>query len=471
MMPYYEADGITIYCGDCREVMPQLGEPCDFVLTDPPYGLEFMGKDWDKGIPGPRFWHEVLRVAKPGAHLLAFGGTRTHHRLMCAIEDAGWEIRDTLMWVYGSGFPKSLDVSKAIDKAAGVEREVVGRYELPDVADGLRHKGWECTNTTEVGVFGVSGQSTITAPATDGAKLWHGWGTALKPAWEPIILAMKPLDGTFAENAMRHGVAGLAIDKARIPTNGEQGVRVHNGKVYEGVAEGYQRPNKSKYMTKTDWYMVASGRFPANVIHDGSEEVMGLFLETTSGARKGGEPYKRGRFEGQKGALGLKVGTSCEGSHGSAARFFKACPYGDEDFEAVRTIYCPKASRAERDMGLEDMPLVEFQTGCGGDFPTDDQGRDRDRFKVKAHNSHPCIKPLALLRYLLTLLSTPTGGLVLDPFLGSGSTLVAAKQLGRRAIGIEISEEYCQIAARRVQAATYQAIQQPLPLGDELTYE
>jgi site-specific DNA-methyltransferase (adenine-specific) len=188
MTPFYQGNGITLYCGDCLDVMPQLDEQFDTIITDPPYGLEFMGKDWDRGVPGVRFWQAALQVAKPGAMLLAFGGTRTHHRLMCAIEDAGWEIRDVIMWVYGSGFPKSHDISKAIDKAAGAEREVIRECDSTYGMNKTRVEQGYRPNEVKPGA--------ITAPATEAAALWDGWGTALKPAWEPIIVAMKPRDTT-----------------------------------------------------------------------------------------------------------------------------------------------------------------------------------------------------------------------------------------------------------------------------------
>jgi hypothetical protein len=189
--------------GDCRKAMCEMQpESVDAIVTDPPYGLSFMGKGWDHGVPGVEFWTEAMRVAKPGAHLLAFGGTRTYHRLACAIEDAGWEIRDCVMWVYGSGFPKSHDVSKAIDKAAGAEREVVGQY--------ASFRPNEHADTKYNGNLHTSGN--ITAPATNAARQWSGWGTALKPAWEPIIVARKPLVGTVAANVMQHGVGGINVD-------------------------------------------------------------------------------------------------------------------------------------------------------------------------------------------------------------------------------------------------------------------
>jgi hypothetical protein len=261
-----------VITGDCLEVMPTLAaDSVDTIITDPPYGLSFMGKDWDHGIPGPRFWVEALRVAKPGAMLLAFGGSRTFHRLAVAIEDAGWEIRDTIMYLYGSGFPKSHDISKAIDKAAGVEREVVGestfaklRKSSRRVADGGSPEGGHDLH------FG--GDAIITAPATPAAQEWSGYGTALKPAHEPIIVAMKPLDGTFAENAQRWGVAGMWIDGGRVGTGDDKEAGGCHGSIFGNSGKG----------TPVNY---SQGRWPANVIHDGSDEVLAGFPVTTSGGQ------------------------------------------------------------------------------------------------------------------------------------------------------------------------------------------
>ena len=197
--------------GDCLEVMAKLPESCiDSIVTDPPYGLSFMGKNWDHGVPGVEFWEQALRVIKPGGHMLAFGGTRTHHRLMVAIEDAGWEIRDCLMWVYGSGFPKSLNVGKAIDREAGAEREVIGRN---STSRGIKPGAH---NYVGAGVWCKAGHD-ITAPSTDAAKQWEGWGTALKPAWEPIVLCRKPIsESTIAKNVVKWGTGALNIDGCRV---------------------------------------------------------------------------------------------------------------------------------------------------------------------------------------------------------------------------------------------------------------
>ena len=379
---------VDIRHGDCREVMATLdAESVDAIVSDPPYGLSFMGKGWDHGVPGVEFWTEALRVAKPGAHLLAFGGTRTYHRLACAIEDAGWEIRDCMMWVYGSGFPKSHDVSKAIDKAAGAEREVVGSklgqpgYSLTDGKGGLYGGGFGANGTGE-------GECAITAPATDAARQWSGWGTALKPAWEPIIVARKPLDGTVAGNVLKHGTGGINVDGCRVGTDST--IRTQGDSV---SASGWASVRRSP-VGGSD-----SGRWPANLIHDGSEEVESLT--------------------------------------GSAARFF----------------YCAKASKADRDEGCEGLELVTHQSGMGGAMPVDDHGNARDRFKAQSRNHHPTVKPTALMRYLCRLV-TPPGGVVLDPFAGSGSTGKGAILEGFRFIGIEREAEYVEIAKVRIAAVS-----------------
>lgn len=398
--PYYERDGISIYCGDCREVCVVLSG-VDSVVTDPPYGLEFMGKEWDHGVPGENFWRVFSGVCKPGAMCLAFGGTRKFHRLACAIEDAGWEIRDCINWIYGSGFPKSLDISKAIDKAAGAERVVIGtaRGKGGENLNQLaREGGNDSGDARSRGCYGHGAKQTdidipITAPSTDAAKQWQGWGTALKPAWEPIVVAMKPLDGTFAQNALKHGVAGLNIDGCRVegapaPTRFDPAKHGHEG--WRMNATGAECAANASPL----------GRWPANLIHDGSEEVLAGFPQQTSGAnptRRGSPKFRNayGAFEGQEECVAARGS-----ERGSAARFF----------------YCAKASKKDRGDG----------------------------------NTHPTVKPHELMKYLLQLVSTPTGGIVLDPFMGSGSTLVAAKALGRRAIGIELNKEYCDIAIARL---------------------
>lgn len=360
--------------GDCLEVLPTLeSESIDSIVTDPPYGLTFMGKHWDKGVPGVEFWQQCFRVAKPGTHLLAFGGTRTYHRLACAIEDAGWEIRDCIMWIYGSGFPKSHDVSKAIDKQAGATRKVVGTKrtrELPNdvpfgqgliVSHANKIAGRETAKTIDV---------EVTEPATQQAKAWDGWGTALKPAHEPIILARKPLKGTVANNVLANGTGAINIDGCRVePTSEYLDSPGNTDQKQQGTVYGWANYD-NKYIR---FEPNKQGRFPANVIHDGSSEVVELFPHVGSGVAG---PNK-----------------------GSAARFF----------------YCAKASKRER-----------------GEY-----------------NTHPTVKPLALLKYLCRLV-TPPNGLVLDPFAGSGSTGLAAIAEGFRFQGIELEPEYVEIAKKRL---------------------
>ncbi len=417
--------------GDCLEILPTLdAESVDSIVTDPPYGLKFMGKSWDHGVPGVSFWEAALRVAKPGAFLLAFGGTRTHHRLMVAIEDAGWDIRDCVMWVYGSGFPKSLDVSKAIDKVAGVERAVVGVSSITGARkshtmdDGC--KGARRTYQNDEPVV-----NALTAPATDAARQWEGWGTALKPAWEPIVIARKPLVGTVAENVLQFGTGGLNIDGCRVDCSDKL------------VRPPIQRTkNEAIFPLGKGVQIEPQGRWPANLIHDGSEEVLGLFPNVKSGARQ--QDTQTESPTGWKWSVGgYKSG--CESSSGSAARFF----------------YCAKASKHDRDEGCDSIPekdIVTFATanGTSGKPSSISEGR-----KTKYRNNHPTVKPLALMRYLCRLV-TPPGGTCLDMFCGSGSTGKAAEIEGFKFIGIDKDKEATEISEKRIEAVR-------LPLFQEAT--
>ena len=400
-------------------------ESVDSIVSDPPYGLSFMGKGWDHGVPGVEFWAEVLRVAKPGAHLLAFGGTRTYHRLACAIEDAGWEIRDCVMWVYGSGFPKSHDVSKAIDKAAGAEREVVG---VKENSFGRKPGGGDGWGEAIEGGKASDHVFNITAPATDAARQWSGWGTALKPAWEPIIVARKPLCGTVAENVLTHGTGGINVDGCRVEAAGVPVFGTSGGRKFEQTHT--QPDRRTKQIGTSD-----AGRWPANLIHDGSDEVVGLFPQSKStggqaslGAFRNGDVYGKGRDERESRDPGF-------GDSGSAARFF----------------YCAKASKADRDEGCEGLAAKSRLEDVGNKWTTVDY-RDGHERSVMARNHHPTVKPTALMRYLCRLV-TPPGGVVLDPFTGSGSTGKAAIMEGFRFIGIEREAEYVEIAKARIGAA------------------
>jgi site-specific DNA-methyltransferase (adenine-specific) len=431
--------------GDCRQQLATLPDnSVHAIITDPPYELGFMGKTWDStGIAyNLEVWTQCLRVLKPGGHLLAFGGSRTYHRLACAIEDAGFEIRDQIMWVYGSGFPKSLDVSKAIDKAAGVEREVVGIRTLSGTAASTN----PATGTLD-GSSGVGAKKDVpmTSPSTDGAKQWDGWGTALKPAHEPIVLARKPLDGTVANNVLTHGVGALNIDESRITStdnfDGLKGrpiqklaTRRHGETEEEYDLRIHESPSQQQALEK----LKTLGRWPANFIHDGSDEVLQLFPDT-----KTGTAVRRNIGKSDKGmfAFGNKLPkedfTHDDGG-GSAARFF----------------YCAKASRTERNTGLDHLPEVETAAMVGNLVSGQRLAGDGTPITTpKRQNFHPTVKPLALIHYLIKLI-TPPGGTILDPFLGSGTTAVAATQLGHPWIGCELTEDYWPIIQARIAHAT-----------------
>ena len=398
MQPYYDKNDITIYHGDLLDVLPTLPEASvDFVVTDPPYGLSFMDKGWDHGVPGCVYWQAVARVGKPGALMLAFGGTRTYHRLTCAIEEAGWEIRDCLMWLRGQGFPKAADVGKMIDKAKGAVREVVGT-KLGQPGYSLADNGR--TNEVYGDLHDPEAECAITAPATPLAAKWTGWANALKPAWEPIVLAMKPLDGTLAHNAEKWGMAGMNIDAGRIGDNpGYRYNADHNGTTFHGK-QG-ERIKQSAEKKGSQFIESIKGRWPANLLLDkdaaaqlddqtGILSVTGKQSECSRNAIVGGTAWGTSNHKSRE----------YPGDFGGASRFF----------------YCGKATKKERGAG----------------------------------NDHPTVKPLALMKYLLMLLSTPDGGVVLDPFAGSGTTALAAKQLGRRCIAVELDERYCEIAVSRL---------------------
>ena len=366
----------------------------DAVITDPPYGLSFMGKKWDYDVPSTEIWQECFRVLKPGGYLLAFAGTRTQHRMAVRIEDAGFEIRDMIAWVYGSGFPKSLNIGKAIDKIQGNERENLGFN--PNSRPNQEGKQ----------PLTMSGKFTYTN-LTKGTSEWEGWGTALKPALEPITVARKPLsEKTVAENVLKWGVGGVNIDGCRVGTElmketASDGTFKSSNNSMSGYNTG--RYNTGRYNT---------GRFPANLIHDGSEEVLSLFPETKSGGTT---------TEGAINNWGnLRTPLNyIESNSGSASRFF----------------YCAKASKSERNKGLEGMEAKGRQNALG----------------ELRQNHHPTVKPVKLMEYLIKLV-TKENYTVLDPFMGSGSTGIACKRLNRNFIGIELSEEYCEIANKRIEA-------------------
>jgi DNA modification methylase len=482
--PFYQDASCTIYNGDCREILPLLdAESFVSVVTDPPYGLSFMGKKWDYEVPSVAIWEAVFAALKPGGHLLSFAGTRTQHRMAVNIEDAGFEIRDMIAWVYGSGFPKSLDVSKAIDKMDATDarrdrqlrftewmrascrigadeanrlmgtqseaghyftsgqqphiatreyfeklrphfscdvpewveqlvnertvesenfkrREVVGKATGSNHADGSK-------SCFSVGSEMKKVEIDITVPHTEAARQWSGYGSALKPALEPITMARKPLDGTLAANTLRHGCGGINVDGCRVGTE----------VLPEAIA------GQAKLGTFERGVMLTperTGRWPANLVHDGSDEVVGLFPETTSGG--GDKTNKDIRGDAVGGIYGTYKPNPSPKQHsidsGSAARFF----------------YCAKASDREI-LPAEEHPLFKESYAA-------------------VNNTHPTVKPVDLMRWLIRLV-TPPGGVLLEPFMGSGTTLMAARLEGRRAVGIEINPEYCEIAANRLRQSVF----------------
>lgn len=625
---------VTLLHGDCLDLLPTLeAGSVDSIVCDPPYGLSFMGKGWDYGVPGVPFWEAALRVAKPGAMLLAFGGTRTHHRLTCAIEDAGWEIRDCLMWLYGQGFPKSHNISAAIDKAAGAEREVVHARRFGGRNGESATAG--ASNGGTQGGCNFKDERSLTAPATDAAHQWDGWGTALKPAheiivraikpfpdqterdiivgnlcqkeaqlwlllhvsiagrssmlsqaeldevlsiaqwsaekltstqgalcgqmdtsqfasmvstclnivtswksmladlwklgntstistassltidsktlsylllqttlegiiqaemqapgsqlnalpaakflnaveanitstrmlsalgnatyrertkrldatadlspaWEPIIMAMKPLDGTFANNALVHGVAGINVDGCRIDAHPHDANRRNNASVDRqawrdnGPSTGYGYRQDMRKPT------LQQGRWPANLILD---EEAAAMLDEASGALVARNGGNTGATPGYDGGWN-KHATDIYRDTGGASRFF----------------YCAKASKRDRDEGLEGMELRPSYMVENGSKTSGLNGERYDR-QTMARNHHPTVKPTSLMRWLVRLV-TPPGGVVLDQFMGSGSTGKAAVLEGFNFIGIDREAEYLEIAKRRIEAA-----KMPFPYGTSL---
>jgi site-specific DNA-methyltransferase (adenine-specific) len=433
-----QGNSYTLHIGNNLDILPTLPDnSVDSIVTDPPYELGFMGKKWDSsGIAySVELWTQCLRVLKPGGHLLSFGGTRTWHRVAVAIEDAGFEVRDSIAWMYGSGFPKSLDVSKAIDKAAGVEREVIGTK----IASPKGISGAEQRSDSAAGAYGGEAKEIdITAPSTAEAKQWEGWGTALKPAFEPIVVARKPLIGTVAENVLTYGTGGLNIDGSRIATDDNLSGGIYSSK--EGIQDSQIYNDPRKYLKRED-YVQPSGRWPANVILD---EYTAELLDEQSGVSKspavGSVTKTKPRHSGSmSGAFnhsedGMSNGY---GDTGGASRFF----------------YVAKASKRDRNEGLEELPLRHAATGnvMGGDGDTmlTGSGNPRD---TRKQNFHPTVKPTDLMRYLIKLV-TPPGGTVLDPFTGSGSTGKAAILEGFTFIGCELTEDYIPIIEGRLKHA------------------
>ncbi|MHA1482099.1 MAG: DNA-methyltransferase [Candidatus Heimdallarchaeaceae archaeon] len=468
--------------GDCIKHLKQLPDnSVDAIITDPPYGLGFMGKEWDtfkpsyiekhkeqlktqlktkprtdgrkvpatglsmragqydfsiKGLIGFQKWFqqiskEFLRVLKPGGFLLSFGGTRTYHRLVCGIEDAGFEIRDTIMWLYGSGFPKSLNIGKQIDKIQGNEREVLGK--MPYTSQDIRGNAYESERAKQ--------RERIRQDLTKGNSEWEGWGTALKPACEPIVVARKPLsEKNVALNVLKWGTGGINVSGCRVEYTGKTDPRTFGGtwktdkcakNVYEGGYEG------------TNQEVSTQGRFPANIILD---EEAGRMLDEQSGVTKSGKVVEeKDRYNGESNTDFLRGITNLNNQHGDkggASRFF----------------YCAKASKSERNLGCEEMEQKDsrYEDNSAKSLEifsnqyTESSGNPTGRgITSKRANNHPTVKPIALMEYLIKLVSRE-GAIILDPFLGSGTTAIACLKLNRKFIGIEKEEEYVKIAKARI---------------------
>ena len=497
---YCKSENFTLYHGDNRQILPTFAEnSVDAIVTDPPYELGFMGKSWDaSGVAfDPATWREALRVLKPGGHLIAFSGSRTYHRMAVAIEDAGFEIRDQIMWIYGSGFPKSHNVSKGIDKRGGSipsqndfgkflqDAKSKTKFTIADINEALGRRTsnlwshfvgdiqpllptfeqyaklkeilqfddfWDylfideaerevvgkgsSTLINSTGTYAVTNgeaaeewkpkEYDLTAPATEAAKQWDGWGTALKPAHEPMVLARKPLIGTVAANVLTYGTGGLNIDGSRVGTE-------------ESLARPFNEANNQtfgKYENFGNPVEPVGGRWPANVIHDGSDEVVALFPDKAGGGHWSKTKVTGyGEFGGGKSEY---FGQGEKDGFGSAARFF----------------YCAKASKRDRNEGLDGFEAKnngKMMRNANNTSEEPSVGFERFATEPSA-NHHPTVKPTDLMRYLCRLI-TPPNGTVLDPFMGSGSTGKAAMYEGFKFIGVEMTDEYLPIAKARIEFA------------------
>ena len=422
---------MRLHNGNCLEVLKMMIEDevfVDSIVTDPPYELGFMGRSWDStGIAFQKeTWELCFKVLKPGGHLLAFSGSRTYHRMAVAIEDAGFEIRDQVMWLYGSGFPKSMNIGKTLDKKLGNERVAVGERtrNVKPFDDG---NGWNSNNTTGNHIY------------TKGNSEWEGWGTALKPAHEPLVLARKPLsEKSVVDNVLKHRTGGINIDECRVEGNTEN---VERKKVVRKSRDDDCVFNNGNSSFRAEGTLYADadprGRFPANVMHDGSDVVKDIFPNTKGFVSNGD----------------AKVGETSKGAIPPLRRG-NATSYGD-DGSASRYFYCAKTSKAERNQGLDNFPIKQTQGGGGGiGNYKDDVNSASGKFgseKAPSKNTHPTVKPIKLMKYLCRLI-TPKGGTVLDPFMGSGSTGMAAKEENFEFVGIEKEEQYFNIASARIES-------------------
>ena len=423
--------------GDCIEEMQKMideGIQVDSVVTDPPYELGFMGKSWDStGIAFQKeTWELAYQLLKPGGHLLAFSSSRTYHRMAVRVEDAGFEIRDQIMWIYGSGFPKSHNIGKSVDKLLGNEREVIGTK----IHSQKGVKAAEERTTIGAGAFGEPREADI----TKGTSQYEGWGTALKPAHEPIVMARKPLsEKTVVNNVLEWGTGGINIEESRISYKSKDDMEIRKNTHRETNKLGDGNFGGGKYSQP-----VESGRFPANIILD---KEAGKILDEQSGITTSGKVKEtKESYEGESNTgfiRGVSNSSNQHGGTGGASRFF----------------YCPKTSKTDRNEGLEDFKGKQIGTynahsadlkNYGGSSLGAASMSGNNKMPQPKQNFHPTVKPTDLMLYLIRLV-TPKGGTTLDPFMGSGSTGKAAVRGGFDFVGIEMDEEYMEIATARIQ--------------------
>lgn len=430
MRLYSENDNYKLYQGNMLDMLEVI-EPntIDSVVTDPPYELNFMSKGWDNA--GVSFqketWQKCYEALKPGGYLLAFGGSRTFHRIACAIEDAGFEIRDTIMWIYGSGFPKSMNIGLAIDKKNGVDNRT------GNIVKGV---GSNNTNSMKNGL-GKSQEFASEYEERIAQNEWQGWGTALKPSFEPIIVARKPFKGSLVDNVIENGVGGINIDECRVETADNIKSTKRGSGVFSETANGKITGwNKDDY--NGDYQPNEQGRFPANTIltYDETDfdEVCGGFPNTKTGSIK---PHKNNANAIVNKMTSENITSSFNGDSGSASRYF----------------YCAKASKRDRDEGLDEF---EEKIDCDRNPKLESANVPMNRSNNPRKNTHPTVKPTSLMQYLVRIV-TPNGGTILDPFNGSGSTGKAVmyenydRNKDYKYIGIELTEEYLPIAKARIE--------------------
>jgi site-specific DNA-methyltransferase (adenine-specific) len=408
-----------LHLGNCLDTLKTCPDnSIDSIVTDPPYGISFMSKKWDYDVPSVEIWQECLRVLKPGGYLLSFASTRTQHRMAVNIEDAGFTIKDCITWVYSSGFPKSHNVSCAIDKSFGHPNRgraipTASTYQASDVDKENK------LTSNEVAPY---------EPITDEAKAWQGWGTALKPACEPITVAQKPIKGTIASNVLEWGTGAINVDATRVPMDEDDFAKLSAG--VEKIRErGGVMDNSWKNSSDLSGANPANplGRWGANFIHDGSQEVLDLFPNAKGGAWVQTEGARHFNNNG-KPTSPKRLGS--DSSTGSAARFF----------------YCSKSNKRDRNEGLEDLEPKQYSHD-GRETRNETAYQRNDSV---AANHHPTVKPTDLMCYLVRMV-TRLGGTVLDPFMGSGTTGKAAMREGMNFIGCELDAEYLAIAEKRIQ--------------------